>query len=136
MNFFFTLTFAISALLQTENKHKLTIRINGFENDKGQAYVAVYNSETDFLKKLYKGKVVKIENKSATLVFTDLPEGIYAVSTFHDENNNGKMDTNFMGIPKEDYGTSNDAKGFMGPPKYKDAKFSLTADKTISIKIH
>ena len=45
------------------------------------------------------------------------------------------MDTNLFGIPKEDYGCSNNARGFMGPPKYNDAKFQLTGNKTIDIKI-
>ena len=54
---------------------------------------------------------------------------------FHDENANGKIDRNFVGIPKEGYGTSNDAKGFMGPPKYEDAKFELTADKKLVINV-
>ncbi|MBT4413204.1 MAG: DUF2141 domain-containing protein, partial [Polaribacter sp.] len=45
------------------------------------------------------------------------------------------MDTNFFRIPKEPLGISNNVKGFMGPPKYKDAKFNLDSNKTISIKI-
>ena len=45
------------------------------------------------------------------------------------------MDTNFLGIPKEPIGISNNAKGFMGPPKYKDAKFELKHDKTLKINI-
>jgi uncharacterized protein (DUF2141 family) len=45
------------------------------------------------------------------------------------------MDTNFIGIPKDDFGCSNNATGFMGPPKYEDAKFMLTENKTIDIKI-
>jgi uncharacterized protein (DUF2141 family) len=53
----------------------------------------------------------------------------------HDENDNKKMDTNFIGIPKEDFGCSNNATGFMGPPKYEDAKFMLEENKTIDIKI-
>jgi uncharacterized protein (DUF2141 family) len=42
----------------------------------------------------------------------------------HDENDNGKMDTDWMGIPKEGYGATRDAKGIMGPPKFKDAAFT------------
>lgn len=45
------------------------------------------------------------------------------------------MDSNFLGIPKEDYGCSNNATGFMGPPKYNDAKFTLSENKTVNIEI-
>ena len=69
------------------------------------------------------------------MTFENIPEGTYAVSIFHDENNNDKLDSNFIGIPKEDYGCSNNAKGFMGPPKWKDAKFELNSDKTITITL-
>ncbi len=74
-------------------------------------------------------------DKKAIVTFKNIPKGEYAVSFVHDENDNKKMDTNFFGIPKEDYGCSNNARGFMGPPKYEDAKFQLIENKTIDIKI-
>ena len=52
------------------------------------------------------------------------------------ENGNNKMDSNFLGIPKEDYACSNNAKGFMGPPKWEDAKFEVkneTINQTIKL---
>ena len=113
----------------------LTVEVSGYKNNKGSAYVAVYNTEKDFLKKPFLGKIVKIENQKVVVTFTDLPKGVYAVSSYHDENSNGKLDTNFMGIPKEDYAMSNNAKGFMSAPKYQDAKFQLNESKTIRIKI-
>ena len=66
-----------------------------------------------------------IKNETATVTFTDLPKGEYAVSVYHDENANGVMDKNMFGIPSEDYAASNNAKGVMGPPKYADAKFKI-----------
>ena len=69
------------------------------------------------------------------MTFEDIPEGTYAVSIFHDENDNGKMDTNFLGIPSEDYGCSNDASGFLGPPKWEDAKFQLKENTSIKITL-
>jgi uncharacterized protein (DUF2141 family) len=65
--------------------------------------------------------------------FKNLSVGIYAVSIFHDENNSDKLETGFMGIPKEDVACSNNAKGKMGPPKYVDAKFRITKDTTIEV---
>ena len=74
-------------------------------------------------------------DKKATVVFENIENGIYAISVFHDENDNKKMDTKIFGIPKEPIGTSNDATGFMGPPKFKDAKFNVTKDITIPIQV-
>ena len=80
--------------------------------------------------------MAEIKNKKTVVIFKNLPKGVYAISSFHDINDNKKMDTNFIGIPKEPIGMSNNAKGFMGPPKYKDSKFNLETNKTISIKVN
>ena len=118
-----------------EQTFDLTVHISGLNSDKGTLLVGVYNKKDNFLKKQFKGDIVKIKNKKSVVIFKNLPKGEYAVSFVHDENNNNKMDTNFIGIPKEDYGCSNNARGFMGPPKYDDAKFQLLENKTINIKI-
>lgn len=123
----------ISSLAQ-EN-HTVTIDFTGMKSDKGSLFVALYNTKDSFLKEGYKGKIVKINDKKATVLFKNIPAGTYAVSSFHDVNDNKKMDTNFFGIPKEPIGMSNDAKGFMGPPKYKDAKFEVTKNVTLLINI-
>ncbi len=130
----FTFTGLFSTNAQEEN-FKLTVNISGLNSDKGNLMVGVYNKKEYFLKKQFKGKIGKINNKKSVVIFENLPKGEYAVSFVHDENDNKKMDTNFIGIPKEDYGCSNNATGFMGPPKYDDAKFQLTKNKIIDIKI-
>lgn len=121
---------------QSPTKNDITVVITNFNSNDGKAFVALYNSEDSFLRKGIRNEVRDIENKSCTLVFKNLPNGIYAISMFHDENDNGKMDTNFMKIPKEDYGCSNNAKGVMGPPKWRDAKFEVkNTSVTQNIKI-
>ena len=124
---------AISAMATAQVAIK--VDIVGLKNNKGQVLIGLYNSENRFLKKVYKGNVALIKNEKATATFENLPAGEYAISIFHDENSNGKLDTNFMGIPKEAYAASNDAKGFMGPPKYKDAKFQANQNKHIILKV-
>jgi uncharacterized protein (DUF2141 family) len=124
---------AISAMATAQVAIK--VDIVGLKNNKGQVLIGLYNSENHFLKKVYKGNVALIQNEKATATFENLPAGEYAISIFHDENSNGKLDANFMGIPKEDYAASNDAKGFMGPPKYKDAKFQANQNKHIILKV-
>lgn len=130
--FILSLTSKTNAQKETFN---LTVNISGLSSNKGTLMVGLYNKKEDFLKKQFKGDLAKIENKKSTVVFKNIPKGEYAVSFVHDENDNKKMDTNLIGIPKEDYGCSNNATGFMGPPKYDDAKFQLSENKVIEIKI-
>jgi uncharacterized protein (DUF2141 family) len=120
---------------QEKESFAITVNISGMKADKGDVYVALYNSNASFLKKEIKGAIVKVSNKKATAIFKNIKKGVYAISVFHDKNDNKKMDTNFMGIPKEPTGCSNGATGFMGPPKYKKAKFTVTKDTVIPIKV-
>lgn len=133
----FVIFFIFNGIVSTNGQEKetftLTVKISGLKSNKGNILAGVYNSEIGFLKNEYKGDVVEIKEKRATIIFKNIDAGEYAVSFIHDENKNNKMDTNFFGIPKEDYGCSNNAKSFMGPPKYEDAKFMLSENKTILI---
>lgn len=110
---------------QEVNGQEITVVIENLNSNKGEVYVSLYNTEASFLGKGFKSTKSKIVNNSCTIKFENVPNGIYAISFFHDENDNKKMDTNFLGIPKEDYGCSNNATGFMGPPKWEDAKFEI-----------
>ncbi|HXB30509.1 MAG TPA: DUF2141 domain-containing protein [Puia sp.] len=117
----------------------LTVTILDLKNNQGRVSVALYNKEAAFPKspdKAVKILFAPIRDKKSIVVFDSLPPGEYAISVYHDENNNGKMDTNFFGIPKEGVGASNDARGHLGPPHYKDAKFNFSGGiQSISIHI-
>ena len=67
---------------------------------------------------------IKVRDKQARCDFEDIPPGTYALAIVHDENMNGKLDTNLLGIPKEGYGFSNDAKALLGAPSFSAASFS------------
>ena len=67
--------------------------------------------------------VIKIRDKQARCDFEDIPRGTYALAVVHDENMNGKLDTNLLGMPKEGYGFSNDAKALFGAPSFSAASF-------------
>jgi uncharacterized protein (DUF2141 family) len=118
-----------------QENHTITINFEGMKSNKGNLFVAIYNTKNSFLKKQFKGDITKIADKKATIILKDIPTGEYAVSAFHDANDNKKMDTNFFGIPKEPIGISNNATGFMGPPKYKEAKFTVNKNITLAITI-
>jgi uncharacterized protein (DUF2141 family) len=136
-NIILTIAILFTQILSTNAQEtcNLTVNIAGLNTNKGSLLVGVYSTKEDFLKKPFKSDVIKVVNKKSMVIFKDIPKGEYAVSFVHDENDNKKMDTNFIGIPKEDFGCSNNATGVMGPPKYEDAKFQLTKNKTINIKI-
>ena len=120
--------------LQAQNNIKVTI--TGFNNNDGKAMVGLYNSEETFLKKEYKAIKTNIKNNQASVEFSDVPDGTYAISMFHDENENGKLDM-FMGFyPTEPYACSNNAKGMFGPPKWKDAVFTVTENTNKKIEIN
>ena len=74
---------------QEEETFNLTIEVQGIENDKGKIYLAIYDSEANFLKKA-KGIIADIKDKKSTGIFKGLKKGTYAVSLFHDENDNKK----------------------------------------------
>lgn len=125
----------ISTQIKAQDNFTISVTVEEISSNDGKIFLALYNSEDDFLETTYKGTISTITNNTCKVTFENIPAGVYAVSIFHDENDNGKMDTNFMGIPKEDYGCSNDASGFMGPPKWKNAKFNLEQDTSITITL-
>ena len=106
---------------------ELTIHIDDVKAANGKLMLALYSSASSFLKKPDNATGAPAAMSGNTLVFKDLPEGEYAFAVYHDANSNGKMDSNLMGIPTEDYAFSNNAMGKMGPPSYDDAKFALPA---------
>ena len=138
--FLFTsfIIFSLQTIKAQDETFTLTVEVFGLKNNTGKVFLAVFDNEGTFLKtdKEVKGMSVIIENNKAMAQFKGLKKGEYALSLFHDKNNNNKLDTNFIGIPKEPYAFSNNATGFMGPPSFKDSKISLNADKTIAIKLN
>ena len=134
LKFFISVLFLISSILSSQNS-SLTINVSGLKNNTGLLTVEIYNSKEKFLKTAYKKGSSTIKTNSASVTFSDVPKGEYTVMVYHDINNNGKLDKSFIGMPKEPVACSNNAKGFMGPPKYEDAKFTIASDSKISIKM-
>lgn len=109
------------------------------KSDGGKVVCALFADQTGFPMKQNKAEarsVVAPKSKKATCTFKAISAGTYAVSAFHDENGNGELDTNWVGMPKEAVGASNNAKGTMGPPSFKDASFPVSADgASIAIRL-
>jgi uncharacterized protein (DUF2141 family) len=122
-----------------QSKGTLTIVITGITSNEGLVRIALFNSESAYIAKdaePFKKISLPIKEKRAECEFKEIPYGEYAIKVYHDENANGIMDKNIMGIPKEDYAFSNNASGTFGPAKYDKAKFEITsADLTTTIKM-
>ena len=136
MNSFFLFITLISAFFSVENP-QLTIKISNIQKFKGEIKIGVFNQETNFLKEGFaiKNYSIKVDKNTAVMTITDLPKGEYAITMYHDENSDNECNRNFIGIPKEAYGFSNNIKPKFGPPKYKDCKFVFSEDKTLNIKM-
>lgn len=116
-------------------QNKLEVTVTNITETTGTIRVALYNNEKDFLKEFQEGKIVKASAKEVTIVFDNLKKGDYAVSVFHDKNDNQEMDSNFMGIPSEPYGFSNNVMGTFGPPSFEKAKVSVEKNKSAVINL-
>lgn len=107
----------------------LTVRVSQLRSNDGQVGCALYTSADGFPTDPSKAAQMRwcpIKQKTSTCSFDPIPAGTYAVACFHDENGNGKLDKNFLGMPKEGTVVSNHAKGSMGPPPFEKAKFSFS----------
>jgi uncharacterized protein (DUF2141 family) len=108
----------------------LVVQVQGLRNGNGQVACALFASADGFPGDRAKA-VRKVAGPIAAAVgtcrFAAVPPGVYAIAVIHDENGNGKMDKNFMGLPSEGFGASNDPQTKFGPPKYADAQFTHAA---------
>ncbi len=121
-----------SFLFAAEQKGDITIKIGNFTDNAGEVLVYLYNSADGFPQEPEKAVnflMERIRRQKAEVTFKQVTYGTYAISVFHDQNSNKIMDLNWLGIPKEGYGISNDAKGLMGPPSFRKASFNLGAGR-------
>lgn len=110
----------------TDNSTSFTLQVHGFNKVEGELRVAMFDSKEAYTKEPVLAVVLPVEGDEVEWNVPDLPYGEYAIAVYHDKNTNGKLDTNFLGIPKEDYGFSNNARGKFGPASWEDAKFSIS----------
>ena len=136
----FVFVSSLSGSSQTQiKKGNLKIVVTNIKSKTGQVGFLLFKSADAFPgkteKALAKGFVKSIGN-TAEFTFTNIAMGTYAVYVFHDEDNNKKLNTNFIGMPKEGVGVSNNAKGKFGPPKYEEAKFEFNkSGQSITISL-
>ncbi|MEB2185455.1 DUF2141 domain-containing protein [Xanthomonas campestris pv. campestris] len=130
---------ALGLLLGSSQLHAadLTVNLSGLRSQQGQIRIAVVASpaQLDSTQPPVQAQTKPITGSAPSFVFRDLPPGRYAVMVNHDENANGKLDTNLIGMPVEGYGFSNNPRA-MRKPTFDEAAFDLPAGgKRIGIEL-
>ncbi len=120
-----------TTILKAQNL-SLLVNIKNFKSNEGMAYVLLQ----DHLRKNLQQQWIKVEKNEAKVIFKNLQTGKYAVRLYHDANNNKKLDTDFWGLPKENWGCSNNVKPRFAAPKFEDMIFKIEKDETITINLN
>ena len=126
----------LAGFVSTKNP-QLTIRIQNIEVIKGNIRIGVFNSSEKFLKQgaTFKNYIIAVKNTIETIIINDLPKGDYAFILYHDQNSDGKLNQNFIGIPKEPFGFSNNVKPKFAKPTFEECKFLLAEDRVLRVNL-
>ena len=122
------LALAAAAACQTT----LRVEVNDIHSDDGLVLLSLFAGAEGFPTqpaKAYRQARAGIEDGRCVIELADIPPGEYAISIMHDENNNDYMDSNWLGIPQEGWGASNDPKVTFGPPKWSDSFFVVSGER-------
>ena len=109
----------------------LDIEIENLKSNKGNINVLISDESKN---EIASATFIRVKGLKAEVSFDSIYPGKYAIQFYHDENQNGKLDMNLIGIPKESYGSSNNVKPILGPPKFEKMLFNLTENKKVIMK--
>src|SRR6478672_8876058 len=134
--FAFLLLIMIIGSLHAQSK--IIARISNIRNDNGVCQVCLFNNASAFggdAGAPVKCEQTPVKNGMSEALFENIPAGVYAVMVFHDANSNKKLDKNFLGIPKEGYGASQNKLPFASAPTFNDNKFTIPDKTTTTLHI-
>lgn len=141
-----THTIAIALLLLIAAPHapardtrtgRLIVTVNNLRSDSGEVRIALFNSPETHLKDSFRSEKIAPTNRRCVFVLDQLPYGEYTFAIYHDENANGRMDKNFLGMPREGYAFSRDTRVSFGPPSYKKCMLKLEASElSVAVEIN
>lgn len=141
--FWFALSFFLipSNGFAQEECHAIHVKIQNIGNNTGVIACAIFESPegfpNKFLKFASKVMITQIKGKDASFEFSDIKPGKYAIAVIHDENYDGELETNWLGIPKEGYGFSSGAEASLSAPSFSDAEFTYDGgDLQMSIDLN
>ena len=134
--FLFLFVIAIHGITAAQN-YRLTLNIEGIEEVKGIMQIGLFNDSDDFLETGSEFRVssVPVDSTVVSVIFDSLPEANYGISLYHDLNSSEDINKNFIGIPTEPWGISNDAYRMLSAPRWQEAVFTMDADKSIVIHL-
>jgi len=137
MKYLIYLYFAICGQMIYAQTFDLTISIPNLKSRAGELQIGIYNNKETFPHVDEQYKVIYLDLKDFSGVFTiqDLPKGQYAVALFHDENADKICNTNFLGVPREGYGFSNNIRPFVSAPSFSDCSINLNQNISLSISL-
>ena len=128
---------AVSLISMPSIAANLTVTVEMVRNSKGAIRLSIFNVPSQFPEgDELDSKDVPAQLGLVTVQFYNLTPGAYAIAIHHDENSDGDMNTNFIGLPKEGYGFSNNAKVNFSPPVFEAAAFNMdVGDKSIRLRV-
>lgn len=118
-----------------DGRGDLIVRVTAISSDRGRIAIALFDSEASYQsrEKPFREKRLVISDREAVWRIKDIPFADYTLMLYHDKNGNGEFDQNFIGIPLEQYGFSNNAVGWFAPPAYEKAVFRLMIDEQVHV---
>jgi uncharacterized protein (DUF2141 family) len=132
---FSLMVFITGLLFLTSSGNQLVIQVKGVRKNHGVIRACLFTSPEQYLEKSDRCVEARPAGKETKLAFHDLPEGLYAVVVYHDENENGRIDLGTFRIPVEPYGFPGNPSTIFGPPSFRQAAILVKHDTTIIIKL-
>lgn len=119
----------------------IRVEVLNIRNSTGAVACALFESPEGFPRKFLRFAtnimMIKIRETRARCDFLDIPPGTYALAVIHDEDMDGELGTNWLGVPKEGYAFSNEAKASMSAPSFEAASFTYEGEKLdMTIKLN
>ncbi|MDD4148996.1 MAG: DUF2141 domain-containing protein [Bacteroidales bacterium] len=115
----------------------ISINVSNIRNTKGTVKWAVFKDASKFNSKDGYADAGSVTAKKGNVVINtkNIPDGTYAISVYHDENNNSDVDFSFLGLPVEGFGFSQNPRIYFGPPKYKECTFTKKGNTVQNVKM-
>jgi uncharacterized protein (DUF2141 family) len=134
---YLTLFTALICVNLSAQSEELTVKVTGIKKNKGEIACALFKTPEGFPMDLSKPQLIWMAADAGEVncKFTELTAGDYSLSVAHDENGNKKVDTNFVGMPTEAWGVSNNIRPLMRAPRWQEAQFTVSSGQNKSLNI-
>ena len=124
----------ITALSYAQEGNTLIVKVNNAKNDQGKMIYGIYTKDQFMKAAPILAASVEVKDGVAIATFENVPDGEYAIMVLHDLNGNEQMDFEANGMPKEDYGLSNNSLGY-APPTWEDGKVVISENTELLIRL-